>query len=361
MKARRLSAIPIAFFLLQGGAVCNGGPTGGGTTPPVGGNPPGSPGTPITIEEPRGDSIAVTSTIDARGAGAAGASVSVDVNGLARAAEVIDDRWHAPEVPLPGAPLNVLRASKDSGSVSVLVTKAPAIAARPAQRFRFDWTSAADEQLARIADDTLDASLTPGQRSVFVTAVKARMEAILITRYDSWDVELVDTAGPDVHTIKMLGYSGGIFGQSPYDCGNTALGQESEVWVGTYRQSMSNVANWRPMRRVDSLAVRIEDVAQALARTSAHELGHSVGLVGEGTYGCGWMLGCDGGHNCDVVDQQQALADRFDQGRYIMDPGQKTSNHARLAEPTVQRAVRRSPARFNDFSGAYLTLVHSAP
>jgi len=39
------------------------------------------------------------------------------------------------------------------------------------------------------------------------------------------------------------------------------------------------ISEWGPMQKSDPVAVRIEDVGQALGRTSAHELGHSLGLV----------------------------------------------------------------------------------
>ena len=70
------------------------------------------------------------------------------------------------------------------------------------------------------------------------------------------------------------------------------------------------------------------------------------------------MRGCDGGHNCDVVDTTNPLAHRFDSGRFILDPGGKTLNHVRIAEASaLVRGASRSPAVFNRFNRSYFAIV----
>lgn len=167
----------------------------------------------------------------------------------------------------------------------------------------------------------------------------------------------------------MLGASSATcFGQSPFDCGNRQPREVSEVWVGTYRRSMilnfdDRLAGWQPMDRSDSILTRIEDVAQALGRSAAHEVGHSLGLVGcLPDEGCAWMGGCDDFHNCeefqDRFSKEVPHLRRFSSGQFIMDPGAKTTNWARLGEPLMKRrSQERSPATFNTFDRSYLRIV----
>jgi hypothetical protein len=72
------------------------------------------------------------------------------------------------------------------------------------------------------------------------------------------------------------------------------------------------------------------------------------------------MRGCDQGHNCSALSEQfPSISSRFAFGQFIMDPGGKTSNHARIAEPFSQsRATVRTPAVFNPFNRSYLAVVH---
>jgi hypothetical protein len=45
-----------------------------------------------------------------------------------------------------------------------------------------------------------------------------------------------------------------------------------------------------------------------------------------------------------------------------MDPGGKTKNNARFAEPSpTGRAVIRTPATFNAFNRSYFSIVHPKP
>jgi hypothetical protein len=321
--------------------------------------------TRITIQQPETDALvldtAVTASGDLEAPSGVAPAVTVEVEGATpQPAVVTGSEWEAAGLALPSE-VNKLTARSGQVSNTILVTRGDGLSQQAGQRVLIDWTSAAVEELKGIARDTLDQSLSEAQLTVFASAVQDGVLAVLASRYAEWDIEFATAPGPDVHTIQMLGLTGNIFGQSPYDCGNGFLQQSSEVWVGTYRSSMSQVDRWPPMQRSDPLDRRIEDVTQALARTSAHELGHSVGMVGsERLAPCGWMSGCHRGHNCDFFDQfHVGMVDRFASGRYIMDPGHLTRNHWRLAERfETGREPAREPAVFNHFNGSYLSTVH---
>jgi hypothetical protein len=100
----------------------------------------------------------------------------------------------------------------------------------------------------------------------------------------------------------------------------------------------------------------VEDVAQALARTAAHELGHILGLVGESRdQVCRWMDGCEEHHTCPTLVDRGYETKRFDYGRHIMDPGGESLHNARIAEQVAsQRSKPRVPATFDSLSMYYL-------
>jgi hypothetical protein len=261
---------------------------------------------------------------------------------------------------------NVIEVGTADKTASVLVVRgSDNVARRPQQKVRFLWNEGVDEEIKKIAKLSLSAQLTDSELANFADAVKSRTVELFLGRYKGVaDIAIVGAGDDDVHTISMMDVDDALFGQSPFDCGNLVARQTSEVHVGTYRRQMTaNFDEWGPMQRSDPAAVRIEDVAQALGRTSAHEFGHSLGLVGgSGDRVCKWMDGCDGGHNCDALDARNPLADRFKDGWHIMDPGGKTENNARLAEPSpTRRSTPRRPAIFEPFSASYLKIIHPLP
>jgi hypothetical protein len=320
----------------------------------------------LTIERPANDSIVATPTVDLEGTlvstGGGPTAVTVIVlGGRTVQAQVSGDRWAATGVPLAGTAQRI--AVRSQGVTrELLVTRAEGVAPRPRQRIRIEWALGCDAELERIARETLDAALLDAEVATFVSGVKTRFTLLLLERYAELDLELTASpAGADVHTIRMLPVAPGAFGHSPYDCGNRQLVQQSDVYVGYFRDSMvGDFPVWVPMSRQDPLEVRMEDVAQAMARTAAHELGHSLGLVGRRAGPqCAWMEGCQGGHNCPDLDASRPLADRFDDGRFVMDPGFETEFYSRIAEwfPD-ERGSSRAPSEFNAFSRSYLSLIH---
>ena len=290
--------------------------------------------------------------------------MNVDVGGNSFHAAVQNGRWSVQNVQLPVGS-TVLTASLSNATHHILITRAGnALSHRPQQKVRIRWNNGVDSELKLIATGTLDTHASAIELQQFVDHVKQRTPEVFASHYEGVaDVKLVTAAGPDVHTIDMLSPSNGLFGQSPFDCGSLVPNQTTQVFVGTYRDAMVNdFVEWGPMSRSDALSVHIEDVAQALGRTAAHETGHSLGLVGEAGDPCSWMNGCDGGHDCDQFDAQHPDAIRFDSGWFIMDPGPKTVNRARIAEPDANhRTDPRSPAVFNAFNRSYFRIVHPSP
>lgn len=312
----------------------------------------------LTISRPN-DSVVNGTKADISGSGVAdGTSVSVKVNGVTKTTTAAGGSWSVAGMSLAKGD-NVVTAMAGTATSRALAVRSHAMTAQGVQQVFFQWDADVDEELRRIASGTLSATLTEDQLATFVTRVRARTQEIYAERYGPFAVEIVNTAGLNVHTIHMTAIDDTIYGSSPSDCGSDTPRQTSTVHVGTYRDNMiSNLSSWRPMQQTDTLETRIEDVAQALGRTTTHETGHSFGLVaGSGT--CGWMRGCKKGHNCPSYDVSQPLANRFDSGRHIMDPGGDTFNRFRIAEPNSgSRAPARVPSTWEPFGRSYLSIVH---
>lgn len=323
----------------------------------------------VRILSPANDELVFDATIEVRGAASTdstdGGTVTLTVGETSFSATVQNGQWRVPNVALPSG-LSILEAKVSNASNRVLVVRAgAALGPRPQQLTRFRWNAGVDDELRLIASGTLSSHFNDTQLQDFIDTIKRRVPEILVERYSGVaNVKLVGDEGPETHTIEMLSASNTLFGDSPPDCGSQIAGQTTRVFVGTYRDSMvTDFDLWGPMKKSDSLELRAEDVSHALGRTAVHELAHSLGLVGGGAADpCSWLDGCDLGHNCERFDDVHPEADRFDSGRYIMDPGPKTLNRTRLAELNSNaRTSRRIPSHFNAFNKSYLRLVHPLP
>lgn len=323
----------------------------------------------VKITKPENDRLVMISTTTVEGTGAPeGVAVNVRLNGSSFTTSVSGGKWSVTGIPL-NVGANTIDVQIGDRRESVLTVRgSDNIIARPQQKVFFLWNPGADDELKRLAKESLSATLSDAELATFVTNVKKRTVEVFQQRYANVaDVKAVGSDSDDVHTISMLGVNDSVFGSSPFDCGSKTPKQISEIHVGTYRSQMARtndstgfIAGWGPMKRSDSIEIRTEDVAQALGRTSAHEFGHSLGLTGGPTdNACQWMDGCDGGHNCDAFDASHPLAKRFDGGWHIMDPGGKTVNNARISEPSpLQRTNPRKSPVFESFGASYLRLVH---
>ncbi len=320
----------------------------------------------VKIDAPANDRLTMSSAINVAGSASPdGESVEVSVGGAPPlTASVAGGRWSIDNLNLVVGVNSIEARIQDKSDTVMVIRGGDNVEKRPPQKVFFLWNDGVDQELKKLAQGSLDAQLSESQLDTFVSRAKARAVEVFSAAYKSTDVQVVPAAGPDVHTISMMSIEDTLFGQSPPDCGNKKLKEISEVHVGTYRREMvKRFKDWGPMLKSDALPVRIEDVGQALGRTSAHEIGHSLGLVGgAGDTKCVWMDGCDDGHNCDSFDDTNALANRFDDGWHIMDPGGKTMHNARLAEPDAdQRAAQRVPSNFEAFGASYLSVLHPLP
>jgi hypothetical protein len=323
--------------------------------------PPTLAGNRVSIRTPANDTMQLDAQLTLTGECApAGATVTVVVGTTSVPAQVTGETWQA-TVTLPTG-TSLIQARTGTVQDEVVVTRGADLTPRATQKIRFVWHDGVDDELRKIARGTLQ-NPSASKVEAFVAGVRLQTPAILLGAYEGFDVADASDDSADVHTVDLLPASDDFFGQSAYDCGNLDLHQQSEVLVGTYRSAMvDEFQTWGPMRKTDNLQTRIEDVAAALGRTSAHEFGHSLGFVGSDQGSpCGWMMGCDGGHNCADLAQSFARAERFGSGRFIMDPGGKTLNHYRLAESTSNLRGPRAPSVFTAFDRSYLAAIHPRP
>lgn len=315
----------------------------------------------VTISDPPPDRVVIADKVTIRGTHPKGSPPVLTVNGKQVPVAVTADTWAATNVALTTG-LNTIVAAAGAAKQTLTLTRASNISAhKTGQVIRIDWEPGTDDELRKIAAGTLDATLDDAALTLFANRVKNRFGELLFARYaTTGDITVVSaTAASDVHVVSMRALdANGLFGESPLDCGNTKLAQTSKVYVGTYRAEMvDHLDDWLPMRKTDTVDVRVEDVAHALARTAAHEVGHSLGLVAE-KGNCSWMNGCGGAHSCAVFQKSNVGVNRFNFGHFIMDPGPDTSNHARIAEAVKDRSPQRMPAEFCDFDRTYLEIIH---
>jgi hypothetical protein len=315
----------------------------------------------LAVDSPTNDTILLGAKIVLTGQAtpdsAVGDGVKVRAGQAIQTVPVAKGRWRV-EIPLPEGQ-TVIDLTYGDQTLSLLLTHGKDIQGRGTQPVRFEWEPRAIDRLKEIARSTLD-QVSDAGAVAFATGVKQLVPILFKQMYRG--VNLVESAvdGPEVHVVRMTGAEGGVYGSSPYDCGNSKKRETSTILVGTYARQMEDLDAWPPMSKTDSLQTRIEDVSYALARTAAHEVGHSLGFVGYRVgRPCDWMLGCDEGHNCPEVNASYPMAERFAEGALIMDPGNKTWNHFRISEERdSQRGLRRHLSRFSTFDLSYLAVVH---
>jgi hypothetical protein len=310
----------------------------------------------VKIREPAADSLTTSTNISVRGTVAGGANVSLQVGPSIRTTGSSNGVWSLDEVELPET-LNRLTARAGIRKHDVLVTSVANMTVRPPQVVVLKWEAAAIEKLKQIAVVTRQPPSEEDEQNAFVQAVPLKTQTLIAASFAPYAINVVAQSNrADVHVVTFSGMSNGsTYGTTPgVDCGNSNPSGVSTIWVGTLLDKMSNVAAWAPMMKSDSLYDRINDVAHALAYTATHEIGHGLGLVVSSTGSvCGWMRGC-GDHNCQLFDTNQVGADRWDNGRYIMDPSAPANvriGHSSRTKPRVQ-------AGFNRITADYLELIH---
>jgi len=315
----------------------------------------------LNVNQPADDAIVFSANVAISGTSTA-ASVKLQSAAMSASIPVINHEWSFSDVPLlPG--LNALDLSDDAGGrLTLFITRGTGVTVRPPQKVRLVWEEGTDDELREIARGTLARQLDEPALAEFVRAVKALASGVFRRAYAGVaDVRLTDDDGDDVHTIRFLGLDEDAFGLTVTDCGNADLHGRSRVFVGTYRRLLvGHLDQWAPMTENDSPEVRMQDIGEALGRTAAHELGHGLGLViDDPASPCRWMNGCNISHSCSTFQNLHPGIRRFAEGAFIMDAGDETANHERLAEPGGEgRAERRAPSTFCDFDRSYLRLIH---
>lgn len=320
----------------------------------------------VKIVDPENDAISAATTVTIRGTavgnGTGPLTVTVRVGSAAPLIVPVAAGVWQTDINLANG-TQIIEATLGSSSHDIVMTRiATPLIARPQQKLFIRWNAGVDDEIKKVAAGTLTPMPASAAQTQFASDVKTRVRDLIVERFHGVaNVKMVNPLVADAHVIDMLPIADNLFGQSPYDCGNAVSGERSEIHVGTYRALMINDltnqdrTGWGPMAKTDSIATRVEDLSQAIARTAVHETTHSLGLVGESN--CAWMQGCDGGHNCDAFDHS-LVSKRFDDGWFIMDPGGKTLNNARIAEPSTSgRAAMRQPAIFNSFDRSYFKFV----
>jgi hypothetical protein len=301
------------------------------------------------------------------------------VNRAAQSVVSDGDSWK-----VSGASLNIganlITARSQGKHVSIIAVRGSDadVIARPSQKVRFLWLPETDDELRGIARESLSKQLSSEDLNAFVATIKKRVPELFAQVFANSDVTVVEGGAEPASTITMFFHAIGAFGYSEVDCGDAIPNQAVEVHVGSVRFNIrmglvegDSAFDWTPLSKDDSASVRAEDVAQILARTSAHEFGHTLGLVGKDG-ACAWMDGC-GSHSCPDTkahlkdpDDGTPLVHRFDYGWYLMDKGEDSPGRTRVGErdvsitnrETATRLKPREPARFDQFDSSYLSIIH---
>jgi len=237
-----------------------------------------------------------------------------------------------------------------------LVEKKTDLTSQGVQKVFFDYSAAnIDEQIKSMGENTLNHTFTAAELDQFVVDVKAKIRSIFISAYNGTNIQLVNAAGTDIHTIKFSGNTRcDYYGESPLDYKNLTKAQTSNIYLGTFKCIVvddNRLLNSTAATKDDSIAQRVADIGTFIGRTVVHELGHSLGLTDEGN-----LHGCEGTHNCEGYDASNP-SDRFDDGHYMMDPGPKSTIWARIGQANSSTRKAQVP-RFNSYNKSYLGIIH---
>jgi hypothetical protein len=243
----------------------------------------------------------------------------------------------------------------------LLLDKRTDLASQGQQKVFLDWSDAGiDDQIKAIATHSLDGPLSAADLNTFVAGVKAEVVTFFEKAYSGKNVVLVPSFSAGTHTVKYHGEdSCSLYGQSPGDFKSLIKQQQTEVYIGSFKCTVvdnNQLLTETPAKKTDTMAVRIVDIGTFIGRTTAHEVGHSLGLVAEPSGLDQRLHGCEGTHNCEGYDQTHP-SDRFDIGHHIMDPGPKSELYARIGQdgPVNRKAHRPF---FEAYSRSYLEIVH---
>lgn len=332
------------------------------------------------VTKPLTDTLVTSSAVEVRGAIGRYDDVTMDwvenvagsarlrVNGgayLPWQATNADKVWIYPSVGLPigvnkldGQTSRWTGFSFINGTIDpFILERRTDLASAGTQQVFLDWSDAATSaKLKAIATGTLSAPLTAAQQDAFVADVKAKVASFFANAYSSTSITVVNAMAPGVHRVKFHGYdSCALYGQSPGDFKNTVKGQTSDIYIGTFKCVMVDYGELiasTPAALTDSLSTRATDVATAIGRTAAHEVGHSLGLTADGAL----LHGCEGWHNCEAYDDANP-SDRFDTGHHIMDPGPKSPMYARIGQASASVRKNKRPY-FEAYGKSYLKIIH---
>jgi len=276
--------------------------------------------------------------------------------------------WSYPSVPLQlglniftGSTLRLTPEGASSGSLApFLLEQRNDLVARGRQDVFLDFADPEFDGLMReIALATLEPDPAPERLDAFAALVREEIGRYLDLVYSGNDVVRVDAMGPEVQRIHFdsTTLAPGLFGESPLDFLNERKDDVSTIYITTFKTTVVDenlLLIATPALESDSLEQRARDVATLIGRTAAHELGHSLGLVVATERG---LKGCGGSHNCPAYDLRLPLANRFEDGHFIMDPGEQSALFARAGFANRIERAPRLPV-FNSYNKSYIGHIH---
>jgi hypothetical protein len=324
------------------------------------------------VVTPSADSIVVTSPIPISGLLLDGnlnqvnGDVALNVNGVnLPVVSTTNSTWAYPAVGLNvgtnmfwGSTLRFTPAGPEQGGVApFMLERRTDLIASGLQNVFLDFNSTQFDNLMRqIAVATLEPDPSPAQLQAFPEAVRTSLREYFDLAYFGNNVVRVPANGPNVHRINFdsVNIMPNLFGNSPINFNNTNKTQTSNVFVTTFKTSVvdeNQLIAGTPAELSDTMAQRAGDIGVLIGRTAVHELGHSLGLVVEGA---NLLKGCEGSHNCLAFDDANPLANRFDVGHFVMDPGPRSLFFARAGFANqTDRNPRQLPV-FNNYNKSYI-------